>query len=600
MNSDYLALLNTGSVSNAAVIFGNNNLNSKNVSDSSGLDFAALLADKIKDKENELEAGKKSKEAYAWAVNALASTSLISPAADFLSPVRSIQQAPKVEKLEKPVKEAQNTNASNASSKETEKSAKTNESEKTENTSETENAKKSEEVKEEVSLNTEDTNKLEELLNSLSEEDKETLIADPENFVENLAKIVEAMPDSELKEELSEVMNDEELVNEMQAMLAVQQQQKTVQVTNIDKQSEMSFDDNEQKEDETLTVHTKPKSENTVKTEVQAHKETEDSKVEETDESKVEVSENTEDISSKSDDKKVKADSKVENKSSIPEESLRDEFARIHKLDEEPVQTTVAETAQSDIVPEVITGDMTAIENAAPELKAAAEQLIEKFFASSESVKENIQPSKQFAKTETYNANGQIGIRNLGQTNSSNNSSMNNGFSFQSGHSGSETSSAHKAGNSAPVPHTNFSEMLQKAEMVKTKDGVKILNIEVNQEEFGKLEMELKSKDGAVTANLSAANEEIKNKIEEIAPRIIEQLMSQGVNIAELNVDVSSKQSNKNSEYDLFGMKKSSGKLNKVDFADSLSEAEEEISKIDLLNNLRRAALNIQYVDEIV
>lgn len=581
LNSDYLTLLNTGSVSNAAVIFGNGSQSSSSVSESSGLDFAALLANKIKDKEEELDAGKKSREAYAIAANALSATSLISPAAEFLNPIKSVQQAPKVEKLEKPVKETQSSKASNQTSKETEKATKNDDAEKTEKTSETENAKeseKTEEVKEEVSLNAEDTDKLKELLDTLSEEDKEALLADPENFAENLAKIVEEMPDSELKEKITEVLSSKDKVNEMQVMLAAQQQQKTVQVANVGKEAEMSFENKDEKEDEkedeTLVVHTKHKAESTAKAE-----ETE---------------------ASQSDDKKVKAESKTETKSSLPEESLRDEFARIHKLNEETVQETAEVSAQPDAVPEVITEDMTSVEHMAPELKAAAEQLIEKFFASSANVKENQVQSREFGKSETYDINGHIRAKGVNQANSSNNSSMNNGFSFQSGHSESGIHHAPKAAHSAPVAHTSFADMLQKAELVKTKDGAKVLNIEVSQEELGKLEMELKSKDGTVTAKLTAANEDVKNKIEEAAPRIIEQLMSQGVNIAQLNVDVSSKQPDKSGEFGFSGIKKSNGNSDSVDFADRLSEAENELSSLDVLTNLRRAALNIQYIDEIV
>ena len=139
----------------------------------------------------------------------------------------------------------------------------------------------------------------------------------------------------------------------------------------------------------------------------------------------------------------------------------------------------------------------------------------------------------------------------------------------------------------------NFSELLTKAEMIKTKDGAKVMNIEVDQEGMGKLELELISKDGEVTARLSAESDMAKIKLEEIAPQIKENLQEKGVNLTQISVDVSSKNADDNrNEYQSFGKKNKSARLDRVG-----NRSTNEIIRENILPNLRRQALNIQSVD---
>ena len=129
--------------------------------------------------------------------------------------------------------------------------------------------------------------------------------------------------------------------------------------------------------------------------------------------------------------------------------------------------------------------------------------------------------------------------------------------------------------------------------MVKTKDGAKVMNVELEQEGMGKLELELTSKNGEVTARLSAENDLAKAKLEELAPQIKENLQEKGVNLTQINVDVSSQDADGNSEkYLRFGKKGKSNRLNGVESTSVKDVIEEKI-----LPNLRREALNIQSVD---
>ena len=119
------------------------------------------------------------------------------------------------------------------------------------------------------------------------------------------------------------------------------------------------------------------------------------------------------------------------------------------------------------------------------------------------------------------------------------------------------------------------------------------MNIEVDQEGVGKLELELISKDGEVTARLSAESDMAKIKLEEIAPQIKENLHEKGVNLTQISVDVSSKNADDNrNEYQSFGRKNKSARLSGVG-----NRSTSEIIRENILPNLRRQALNIQSVD---
>ena len=315
----------------------------------------------------------------------------------------------------------------------------------------------------------------------------------------------------------------------------------------------------------------------------------------------VEDSEEKEEVSDKdavSKESTVKAESKQEKESGldkivekmqkdesvVPEESLRQKFAEAigqekHSSTENP-DASMAQQAMN--VGEQVSQTQTAANT--------AEETANKIFAAltgkSEGAKSNSEPSQILAA----NAQGASKGFSMGQNSGS---GMSNGFSFQSGVNQTYNENG-KLAQTQNTPMTSFSELLTKAEMVKTKDGAKVMNLELEQEGMGKLELELSSKDGEVTARLSAESDLAKAKLEELVPQIKENLQEKGVNLTQINVDVSSKNADENGDKFLsFGRKK--GKSNRLDGIESNSV--KEIIEKRILPNLRREALNIQSVD---
>jgi len=145
-----------------------------------------------------------------------------------------------------------------------------------------------------------------------------------------------------------------------------------------------------------------------------------------------------------------------------------------------------------------------------------------------------------------------------------------------------------------PVPAATqiFSQMLEKAEYLKTENGSKILNMELDPGELGKLEMELTSRDGTVSARISAESALAKARLEELAPQIKEQLLNQGVNLTEITVDISSRNPDESNRNQMYGRKNRSGRIQAGG-----NDTAEAIIRKNVLPNLRRAALNIKAVD---
>ena len=316
---------------------------------------------------------------------------------------------------------------------------------------------------------------------------------------------------------------------------------------------------------------------------------------ENTDSEAVEAAENSEN----SEKEVAKSDSKSEKESKfdeivetlqkddsvVPEESLRKEFARLTGQDSQ-TSSESADTATMDKT-------VVAMEQQAPQAAATAdstaEETADKIFAALTEKLDGVEGKSSKTQVVAGNAEG----ANKGfSMNQNNGSGMNNGFSFQSGSSQTYDASG-KVAQPQSAPAMNFSELLTKAEMIKTKDGAKVMNIEVDQEGMGKLELELISKDGEVTARLSAESDMAKIKLEEIAPQIKENLQEKGVNLTQISVDVSSKNADDNrNEYQSFGKKNKSARLDRVG-----NRSTNEIIRENILPNLRRQALNIQSVD---
>jgi hypothetical protein len=275
-----------------------------------------------------------------------------------------------------------------------------------------------------------------------------------------------------------------------------------------------------------------------------------------------------------------------ESDSTLPEESLRQKFAEATGLDKQ------AETENTDT--NMNQTDSTNITNQSAQVVVANNSFTED--------NQNKDFSNVTVKNESLNAKADQsriivgnseGASNKGFTmNQNNGSGSNSGFSFQSGLSQNYNQNG-KISQAPNTPGPTFTEFLNKAEMVQTKDGAKVMNLEVEQDGLGKLELELTSKDGEVTARLSAESDLAKAKIEELAPQIKENLLEKGVNLTQINVDVSSKDADENGDkYLNTGRKNKSRKLDGIK-----GSSVKEIIEKKVLPNLRRVALNIQSVD---
>ena len=294
----------------------------------------------------------------------------------------------------------------------------------------------------------------------------------------------------------------------------------------------------------------------------------------------------------KSDDKSEKeskfdeiVETLKEDDSVVPQESLRKEFARLTGQDNQ----TSSENADTAVMDQTVVAMEQQASQAAATADSTADETADKIFAALTEKLDGVEGKG--SKTQVI-AGGAEGANKGFNMNQNNGSGMNNGFSFQSGSSQTYDASG-KIAQPQSAPAMNFSELLTKAEMVKTKDGAKVMNIEVDQEGVGKLELELISKDGEVTARLSAESDMAKIKLEEIAPQIKENLHEKGVNLTQISVDVSSKNADDNrNEYQSFGRKNKSARLSGVG-----NRSTSEIIRENILPNLRRQALNIQSVD---
>lgn len=285
----------------------------------------------------------------------------------------------------------------------------------------------------------------------------------------------------------------------------------------------------------------------------------------------------------------------VENSSNqTGKESLRQEFKRVNES-QSVAETSVSETStdseQARQLPNQNQSASSQVTTGA-EVKPAIEEVAKRFLSLL-----GEKTSGATGKTEGHAfsvANTDSGKKGVQAGSGSNSSSMSNGYAFQSGGT-ANANAANRAGNPQPVASTAFAELLDKAEFVKTKNGSKVLNLELDPKELGKVEMELTSKDGAVTARISAESTMAKAKLDELAPQIKEQLINQGVNLTEITVDISSGNPDERNGNQMSGGKNKSSRLTA-----SQKDDVEAIIRKNVLPNLRRAALNIQAVDMTV
>lgn len=570
----------------SAALFGNNSTNKKAESEN-GFDFFSMLSNRINIDDNKENTTKD----FSRGLNL---DKLGFFTADLKNQFGSI---PVPQKIEKPQKADIATNKADTAQKK-EKSQDVSETK----TTKTESENKENNVENENQIDGELTNEtvLEVLLNEaegLSEEQKLLLTKDPENFDENLKKLAEEMPDSDMKEALLAIVDNEELTESLKATLVQVPEQITVSAT---ANEEAALDQEINVLNKKSTVETKTKPEH-----AKENNETEGDDANVAIEGETEQSNVAELKAGHEKNKSADKEEKPElNNEVISKESIRKEFERIHKTDEVAEQANLtAETSEAGSIDESMLNDLfggeSLSENVSPELSKAAQNLAAKFFGIFADEKSPDQGKKDLSQAFGNGMGKHADNAGSIKSGSASNGGMNNGFSFHSQNASSEYAGYSKTGQTAATSYTNFTEMLQKAEMVKTRDGAKILSIEVEQNEMGKLEMELKSKDGVVTARLMAESESVKAELEKLTPQIREELLNRGVNLEVINVDVSSNNPDKRQASESESVSRKS-KLSVSKAGDDFEELLAGSSAIDVLANLRREALNIQYVDELV
>jgi len=460
--------------------------------------------------------------------------------------------------------------------------------------------------------------KLVEALEQMSPQDLLAMTEAPEEFKQVLLELAEEMPESEEKQELLSLLNSENFSEMLKKLSEEIEQAVAADKTGSEKGSEtpaavemMQAINEAAKNDEAAET-----SEEHHATAVQKprHSESAGKETAVTDEAEIQTEENASteaktvaepdsDVKEKTARNQDKAETgekndqkqhaRLENNKPGEHESLRQEFKRLNQAPQESTQSVSAnETPTSGQTSVTSQNQATHQPATQPDFKQVVEEAARKFLSAMNG-KQTEGSVKADNHSNVYTADS---VRKTVQTsNSSSNSGTNNGFAFQSGSTGNQNS-INKAAAPIPVTSTSFAELMEKAEFVKTKDGTKILNLELDQKELGKVEMELTSKDGTVTARLSAENSVAKAKLDELAPQIKEQLLNQGVNLSEITVDISSRNPDEGNKNQMSGGKGKSGRINAL----RNRQDAEAIIKKNVLPNLRRAALNIQAVDMMV
>lgn len=121
---------------------------------------------------------------------------------------------------------------------------------------------------------------------------------------------------------------------------------------------------------------------------------------------------------------------------------------------------------------------------------------------------------------------------------------------FQQGNgsrSSGESSTSSQNSNKAfvryldPVRTTFFSQLIEKAHLLKGEQAQKVLTIQLKPEFLGKVHLELTSKDGSVIGRIVTENPQVKEKMDEVIPQIKNHLSELGIDLQELTVDIFAK-----------------------------------------------------------
>jgi flagellar hook-length control protein FliK len=264
------------------------------------------------------------------------------------------------------------------------------------------------------------------------------------------------------------------------------------------------------------------------------------------------------------------------------EESLRHEFAKVNKTESDQSQTTGQQTKTSNSSEPAF---KVQAQETAPET-TGVQTAVKKFV---ETLMNNKTANSAKEGSFTYSPQAKQGKGSSGFQNNSG-SGFSNGFSSNSGANNNSIAGSKPA--ASPQNSVFLSQLIEKAEMLKTNDGKKVLSMKLDPKELGKMEMELTSRDGNLTARISAESELAKVKLEQLSQQIKEHLNEQGINLTEITVDISSQNPDERNRQQLSQSKNKSSRIDKV----SKSEGEQIIKK-NVLPNLRSVALNIQSVD---
>lgn len=426
-------------------------------------------------------------------------------------------------------------------------------------------------------------------LENLSEDQLRAINESPEVLKAELQKLLKEMPEGSEKQELLKIVESPEfdnLVKEISGnLLSAHAQVQTIQKHN-EELSSVS---------ESINVAAGT-SQNDLQMAAESSKETEEKSefsdtADQSEDSANEKKAALKDAVADSRKEEAKAQALSENQSEPVKlkESLREEFKKLNESSEmsdspdsqsNAVKTSV-ETAASNPSANASSGHSA--------IRSAIEEVAKKLM---EFTGEKQVAGKADKAVQAGALNGLEAAKKASAGEGShNNGSMGNGFSSGSGNAGMSAGNA-RSSSPATVPNTLFSEMLQKAEYLKTQDGAKILNLELDPEQLGKVEMELTSRDGTVSAKISAESAMAKAKLDELIPQIREQLNNQGVNLGEITVDISSKNPDERNSNQMSGRKSKSSRI-----SGNHSENAEAIIRKNVLPNLRRAALNIKAVD---
>lgn len=446
-------------------------------------------------------------------------------------------------------------------------------------------------------------------LSSMSPEDLNAIAAEPEALISEMINLVKEMPESEETRALLDLLSSDDF-SQMLSQLA-----KTI-VANAEDTGEKSagIDENtnseellvegaaakksSQLEQTRVTNEVEPAVASDAKSESESESESEAEKkvVGESD-----VQESLEKTGTDKNEKEAKASESDEDKSarnkptavsektSNPEESLRSAFRRENQnTSSEPLPQNLNEMGEVETQAEPAPESTFKFNHQAVADKAIVSDEVARKLVSS-----LLNTSGESGATGHKKAAFTFNPASISSQNSPH-SQNNAGNGFANGFSQDQTYSAQASVKQAPVANNSLflSQLLEKAEMFKTSDGKKVLSLEMDPKELGKMEMELTSRDGTVTAKISAESELAKARLEELAPQIKEQLNTQGINLTEITVDISSRHPDERNNQNMSGEKNKSNRAGKIGAGSG-----EEIIRKNILPNLRKVALNIQSVD---